>query len=134
MLHNRLAATYTALGALLVVGAILSAVRIPEDAHNEFGQLLQSRGGSLTHGPEYPEAYRRICAQRRMLQNAYVGIAGLMLLAFGLWGMLRAAERETATGSAPSCSKHESTPVKRPPSRRNVHRRKRPEGEKESGV
>jgi hypothetical protein len=80
-----------ALGALLVVVAFFAAGLIPQQAHRDFDRLVQSMGGGMSHTPNYPDVYRQMSANRRLLQNAYVGGSGLILLAVGASGV--AAQR-----------------------------------------
>jgi hypothetical protein len=81
---------FLALGAMLVLVAFLSASAIPHQAHRDFDALVQSYGArGLTHTPNYPDVYRRMSADRRLVQNGYIGVSGLVLLAAGAFGMTR---------------------------------------------
>ena len=75
------------LGALMVVSAFVQAGSIPQRAHDDFGALIARHGGSLSSPPEYPTAYRQMSAASRMLQNAYLGVGGLILVAAGAFGL-----------------------------------------------
>jgi hypothetical protein len=78
------------IGVILIVAALVHAIWIPSQAHDDFGALVRSQGGSLSHSETYPDTYRLLSAQRRMLQNAYVGVSGLVLLTVGAVGLTRA--------------------------------------------
>jgi hypothetical protein len=78
------------IGIVLVVVAYLQAGSIPRLAHDDFGVLVQRVGGSMSHSATYPDTYRAMSAQRRMLQNAYLGGAGLVLMTIGGLALLRA--------------------------------------------
>jgi hypothetical protein len=77
-----------AVGTMLVVVAFLSASAIPRQAHRDFDALVQSYGG-LAHTANYPDVYRRMSADRRLVQNGYIGVSGLVVLAAGAFGMTR---------------------------------------------
>jgi hypothetical protein len=77
------------IGIVLVVVAYVQAAAIPRLAHDDFGVLLQRAGGSMSHSATYPDTYRALSAQRRMLQNAYLGGGGLILLTIGGLALLR---------------------------------------------
>lgn len=79
---------FLVIGAALIVVAMLTASTIPRQAHRDFDALVQYYGG-LTHTPNYPEVYRRMSADRRFVQNGYLGVSGLVLLSAGAFGMLR---------------------------------------------
>jgi hypothetical protein len=84
------------IGLLLVVVAFAQAGAIPRLAHEDFGRLVQAAGGSMSHSPTYPDTYRAMSAQARMLQNAYLGGGGLVLMVLGGLALLRVdAARET---------------------------------------
>ncbi len=85
--RRSLSTWFLATGAVLIIVAILTAPAIPRQAHRDFDALVQYYGG-LSHPPNYPDVYRRMSADRRFLQNAYVGVSGLALLAAGAFGML----------------------------------------------
>ena len=76
-------------GAALLLAAFVLAGGIPLAAHDDFGTLIQAQGGSLSSSATYPDTYRQVAAQSRMLQNAYLGVAGLVLLAAGVFGSLQ---------------------------------------------
>jgi hypothetical protein len=79
-----------AIGLILVVVAYTQAGAIPRLAHTDFGHLVQAAGGSMSHSPTYPDTYRAMSAQARMLQNAYLGGGGLILMVLGGVALLRA--------------------------------------------
>lgn len=80
------AAAMVVTGAVLVVLALFAAGRIPQQAHSDFDRLVVAHG-SLAHTPNYPDVYRQMSATTRMLQNAYVGGSGLVLLLAGAFGL-----------------------------------------------
>jgi hypothetical protein len=84
---SSMAAGLLAIGALLVVVAFFAAGLIPQQAHRDFDRLVVSMGGGMSHTPTYPDVYRQMSANRRMLQNAYVGGSGLILLTAGAFGL-----------------------------------------------
>jgi hypothetical protein len=49
-------------------------------AHDDFSALVQRAGGSMSHSATYPDTYRALSAQRRMLQNGYLGAGGGSIL------------------------------------------------------
>jgi hypothetical protein len=77
------------IGILLVVVAYVQASSIPHLAHEDYGRLIQRLGGSLSSTATYPDTYRAMSAQVRVLQNAYLGGGGLILMALGGVGLLR---------------------------------------------
>jgi hypothetical protein len=91
----------TVFGTLLVVVALVQATWIPRLAHDDFDALVRAHGGSMTHSATYPDTFRLMSAQRRMLQNAYVGAAGLLLVGLGGAAMVRGAglDRLDSTGA-----------------------------------
>jgi hypothetical protein len=80
------------IGLILVVVAYAQAGAIPRLAHDDFGRLVQAAGGSMSHSPTYPDTYRAMSAQVRMLQNAYLGGGGLILMVMGGVALLRVDE------------------------------------------
>ena len=74
----------TLIGCLLLVWAWISAGGIPKAAHQDFGRLVQSEGGLASHTPDFPSTYKQMSANRRLLQNLYIGAAGLICLSTGL--------------------------------------------------
>jgi hypothetical protein len=98
------ASAMMAIGVILVVAAVLHANWIPYRAHDDFGALVRSQGGSLSHSETYPDTYRLMSAQRRMLQNAYVGVSGLVLLTVGAVGLTRADTDRASLTSRPRAS------------------------------
>jgi hypothetical protein len=85
----RLSAVFFAVGAVLITVAFAQAALIPHRAHDDFSALLQAHGGGMTHTATYPDTYRLMSANRRMLQNIYLGGSGLVLLAVGCAGLTR---------------------------------------------
>jgi hypothetical protein len=71
-------------GVVLIGVAFISAQGIPKAAHDDFDKLVKSAGGRMSHTAGFPDNYKKMSAQRRMLQNFYVGAAGLICLAAGL--------------------------------------------------
>jgi hypothetical protein len=82
------AAALLAAGALLMLVAYLQASTIPLQAHDDYGVLIRAQGGSLSHSANYPDVYRQLSANRRMLQNVYLGGAGLVLVGAGSYGLV----------------------------------------------
>ena len=70
-----------AIGILLIIIAWCSAIRIPEATYKD--QKRSDEKAGYTTPPERAMAYRQMCADRRMLQNFYIGASGLILLAIG---------------------------------------------------
>jgi hypothetical protein len=77
------------IGLILVVTAYVQAATIPLRAHDDFSRLVQRVGGSMSHSATYPDTYRAMNAQVRMLQNAYLGGGGLILMILGGVALLR---------------------------------------------
>jgi hypothetical protein len=77
------------IGIVLVVVAYVQAASIPRRAHDDFGHLIRQLGGSMSHSANYDSTYRVMSAQRRMLQNAYVGGGGLILMTIGGLALVR---------------------------------------------
>jgi hypothetical protein len=75
-------------GLLLVAAAYSRASTIPSDAVQDFRALVRESGGSRTDAPGFPDAYKLMSAQRRMLQNFYIGGCGLVFLAAGSFGLV----------------------------------------------
>jgi len=50
--------------------------------------LIGARGGSMSHSATYPDTYRLIAAQSRMLQNAYLGLTGVASVTVGAIGVV----------------------------------------------
>jgi len=95
-------------GALMVVSAFVQAGSIPQRAHDDFGALVVRQGGSLSSSPDYPTAYRQMSAASRMLQNAYLGVGGLILVAAGAFGLtLRPLSLRPPTGLAAGAPQRE---------------------------
>lgn len=85
-------------GTVLLVVAFVQAGAIPLKAHDDFGTLLRAQGGSMSHSATYPDTYRQIAAQSRMLQSAYLGLAGVALVTVGAVGVVGAGARERPGG------------------------------------
>ena len=83
-------------GAVLLVIAFVRAGGIPLAAHADFGALIRAQGGTISHSATYPDTYRLIAAQSRMLQNAYLGLTGVALVAVGAYGAVGARDRGQA--------------------------------------
>jgi hypothetical protein len=75
------------IGAVLLIVAFVQAGNIPRQAHDDFGALIQAHGGSMSHSATYPDTYRQMAAQSRLLQNAYLGLTGVALLTAGAIGV-----------------------------------------------
>jgi ABC-type lipoprotein release transport system permease subunit len=71
-------------GIFLIVTAFISASGIPEAAQKDFDRLVRNAGGHMSHTPNFPDAYKQMSSNRRLLQNFYIGAAGLICLAVGL--------------------------------------------------
>jgi hypothetical protein len=80
----------TLVGAALLVFAWASAANIPNAADNDYTEfaVAASVKGAHTSTANFPDAFKQMSAQRRMLQNFYVGAAALICLAAGVsrWG------------------------------------------------
>ena len=74
-------------GAALLTVAYLQAGAIPFLAHDDFGALIRAQGGSMSHSAEYPSTFRQTAANVRMLQNAYLGVTGVVLVTVGALGL-----------------------------------------------
>jgi hypothetical protein len=83
-----MALIFMLVGAVLLVTAFVRAGAIPLSAHDDFGALIRAQGGSMSHSATYPDTYRLIAAQSRMLQNAYLGLAGVALVTVGAVGVV----------------------------------------------
>jgi hypothetical protein len=68
------------LGALLLAAAWYSAREIPLKARADFFEYAKS---NPINNPGFPEAFMQMEANRRLLQNFYLGAAGLVFLAVG---------------------------------------------------
>ena len=77
----------TITGTVLVFWAWWNAGGIPAEAHRDFDRLVQANAGRMSHTPDFPDVYKQMSADRRILQNVYVGTAGLICLAVGLTTM-----------------------------------------------
>ncbi len=84
-----LASACAVVGAVLVVVAAAYAGAAPERAHADFGRLVSSQGGSMTHSATYPDTYRQFAAQARLVQSLLVGGTGVVLVAIGTAAALR---------------------------------------------
>lgn len=85
-------------GAVLVLVAIVRAGSIPRLAHADFGELIVSQGGSMSHSATYPDTYRQFAAHARMLQNAYLGLTGVALVTVGAVGVTGVGARRRSEG------------------------------------
>ncbi len=85
-------------GVALLIVAFVQVAAIPRLAHADFGQLISSQGGAMSHSPTYPDTFRQIAAQSRMLQNAYLGLTGLALATVGAIGVTGAWPRRPTDG------------------------------------
>lgn len=74
----------TVIGIALLAMAWVWAAGIPKAANRDFDRLVSNAGGQMSHTPNFPDAYKQMSANRRMLQNFYLGAAGLICLAAGL--------------------------------------------------
>jgi hypothetical protein len=74
--------TFTGIGLLVL--AWISAAFIPSQAQKDFDRLVRAAGGSMSHTPNFPDTYKQMSANRRMLQSFYLGAAGLICLGAGL--------------------------------------------------
>jgi hypothetical protein len=86
VMNSRLIAV---VGLVLIVAAFFAARSIPREANKDFDKLVRESGGVMTHGAGFPDTYRQMSSNRRLLQNFYIGGAGLLCLAAGLVGMQR---------------------------------------------
>lgn len=74
----------TFIGVGLLALAWVAAAFIPSEAQKDFDRLVQASGGSMSHTANFPDTYKQMSANRRMLQNFYIGAAGLICLGAGL--------------------------------------------------
>ena len=74
-------------GIALVSLAYTHAAGIPVASDNDFDEFVRSKGGLLVGGVG-GDAFRQMSANRRLLQNFYLGGAGLILLAAGCFGLV----------------------------------------------
>jgi hypothetical protein len=96
----RSSAVFFVAGAVLIAIAFTQAALIPHRAHDDFSALIQAHGGGMTHTATYPDTYRLMSANRRMLQNVYLGASGLVLLAVGCTGLTRSFAPRSAEAGA----------------------------------
>lgn len=87
----RLSAVFFLFGVALLLVAFTQAAAIPRQAHDDFAALVRAHGGGMSHSATYPDTYRQMSANRRMLQNAYLGGSGLVLFTLGCVGLMRSA-------------------------------------------
>ncbi|MGH7213385.1 MAG: hypothetical protein ACREIT_01190 [Tepidisphaeraceae bacterium] len=80
-------------GAALLFQAHQTAAEIPSEADKDFGEFVRAAGGTLSSTPGFPDAFKQMHAERRMLQNSYIGGSGLVLLAAGAFGLIIPARR-----------------------------------------
>lgn len=85
-------------GAVLLIVAFVQAGAIPGLAHRDFGDLIVSQGGSMSHSPTYPDTFRQFAAHSRMLQNAYLGFTGVALVTVGAVGVTGTGARGRKEG------------------------------------
>jgi hypothetical protein len=78
-------------GAAFLLLAHQTAAAIPSEADKDFIEYVRANGGLTS--PGFPDAFRQMHAERRMLQNSYVGGSGLVLLAAGSFGLVISARR-----------------------------------------
>ncbi len=88
----------TCTGIGLLVFAWVSAAFIPAQANKDFDGLVRAAGGQMSHTPGFPDAYKQMSANRRMLQNFYIGAAGLICLGTGL----ASRKRDVEPGAPPN--------------------------------
>jgi hypothetical protein len=94
MLFQRfLSLAFLTIGLVLISNAHVRAREIPDAAVQDFFDLVKKSGGSRADVPGFPEAYRTMHAQRRLLENAYTGGSGLVFLAVGAFGLVIPAPR-----------------------------------------
>jgi hypothetical protein len=98
----RFAKVITFVGIALLVVAWVSAVFIPTQARSDFSRLVRDSGGSLSTPGDYMGMYQQMCASRRMLQDLYVGVAGLICLSIGLAGWTKQVEPGAAPNDGPA--------------------------------
>jgi hypothetical protein len=75
------------IGLLLITFAYWHANSIPQDAVNDSSAWVRATGGSTS--PGFSETYMRMSANRRILQNAYIGGSGMALLVIGVGAFSR---------------------------------------------
>jgi hypothetical protein len=78
-------------GAAFLFLAHQAAAAIPSEADKDFDAYVRARGGLTS--PEFPNAFRQLHTERRLLQNSDVGGSGLVLLAAGSFGLVISARR-----------------------------------------
>ena len=88
------------IGVTLVIFAWASATSIPNAANEEFRNFASGSDDPTTRSASFPELFKQMSAQRRMLQNFYVGTAGLICLAVGLNGWRKEVEPAAGAGDA----------------------------------
>ncbi|MFX0201617.1 MAG: hypothetical protein ACFFCW_36340 [Candidatus Hodarchaeota archaeon] len=93
---KKLAITITGIGVALLLIALISATRIPWAANKDFDRWLESTRHRVSYTPGFPDVYKQICANRRILQNFYIGAAGLICLAVGLGNLNRSVKKPDA--------------------------------------
>ena len=91
----------TFLGIGLLVLAWVSAAFIPSQANGDFDSFVRGAGGSVSHTVNFPDVYKQMGANRRMLQNFYVGAAGLVCLGVGLSCWKRQVEPSSGANISP---------------------------------
>ena len=71
----------TTTGIALIIIAWCLAARIPKVTYDDLNRAIKRRG--IGFG-DTGIAYRKMCADRRILQNFYIGASGLILLGIGI--------------------------------------------------
>ena len=92
----------TFVGIALLAVAWVSAAFIPTQARDDFSELVRANGGSLSAPGDYVGRYQQMSATRRMLQNFYVGAAGLICLSVGLAYWTKHVEPVAAPNGGPA--------------------------------
>lgn len=92
----------TILGIALLTFAWATAASIPGQAKQDLYRLIGPQGGSLAQVEPFPETYQQMSANRRMMQNFYIGAAGLICLAVGLSSWKQSVEPGAAPSGGPT--------------------------------
>jgi len=80
----RFAKIVTFIGIGLLVLAWVLAAFIPSQANEDLASFNQVPGSGLSQSANFPEMYKQMSANCRMLQNFYIGATGLICLGAGL--------------------------------------------------
>jgi hypothetical protein len=83
-------------GVGLLMFAYQGATQIPELVEKDFGAYVRAAGGTLSSTPNFPDAFKQMHVERRLLQNGYIGGSGLVLLAAGAFGCVLQGKRREA--------------------------------------